>query len=147
MSLVSSLPHLMPYPGGQLGLEATAFLLLSQNAWLRAKLAGSQWCCKALQQEQWWLWVLSNQCTPTCLPSWGWGAAELFRQGQKPKSFPALSSPVAADTQCSSGESKFTKEKPSGWHQQSKAALTLGQQTLSCLWNRLHFLISTASSV
>lgn len=53
----------MPYPSGQLGLEATAFLLLSHNAWLREK-TGSQWCCKALEQDQEWLWDLSEQCTP-----------------------------------------------------------------------------------
>lgn len=36
--------------------------------------------------------VESNCCTPTGLTCWGSNAAEVFSQGQKPRSFPTLSS-------------------------------------------------------
>lgn len=66
--------------------------------------------------------VGSDWCTPTCLPSWGTSAAELCRQEQKAKSFPALSSPVAGGTQRSSREHKFTTENARGCDT-SKASL------------------------
>lgn len=134
--------HLMPF---QLGAEATAFLFLSSNAWLRTK-TGGQWCCRPLEQGP--VMAIAYNClAPTCLPCWAEVQLKSSYKQINPRFFPTPSPTLAwwyaaLEWWIEIHQGAVGKHV---WHQQSKAAWAFCQQTCSCPLKWLHFLIAVAN--